>query len=153
MWISQTRFIAVRRQAVEVKGVLQITDLKTTDSQRLVPIGKLAADALQRRRDAASIECERSIWVFPSGNPDMPASPGNPRRRSFARIVSAAHIDGDLTARDLRHTMNSIADAAGVTEKVRSERLGHADSQITKMVYTQPLTGKHEKLHYGSTRC
>jgi integrase len=134
--------IAVRRQAVEVKGVLHITDLKTTDSQRLVPVGNLAAEALQRRRDAASIEGESSIWVFPSGNPDMPVSPGNARRRSFAKIVSAAHIDGSLTPHDLRHAMNSIADAAGVTEKVRSERLGHADSQITKMVYTHTIDGQ-----------
>jgi hypothetical protein len=83
----------------------------------------------------------------------MPVSPGNARRRSFGKIVSAAHIDGGLTPHDLRHTMNSIADAAGVTEKVRSERLGHADSQITKMVIPTPLMARREKLQIGSMRC
>jgi integrase len=89
--------VAVRRQAVEVKGVLQITELKTADSARVMPIGNIALDALRRRQTAASIEHDRSIWVFSSANPGMPVSPGNARRRSFAKIVAAARIEGNVT--------------------------------------------------------
>jgi integrase len=69
-------------------------------------------------------------------------NPNNARRRNFADVVAAAGVDGKLTPHDLRHSMNSLADAVGIPEKVRSERLGHADSAITRTTYTHTIDGQ-----------
>jgi integrase len=133
--------IFVQRQALFVDGKLLIDDLKTADSLRLLPIGDLAVGALRRRKDAASGEVP-SIWVFPSANPQTPVNPNNARRRNFLDVLAAAKIDGKLTPHDLRHSMNSLADAVGGPEKVRSERLGHADAAITRTTYTHTIDGQ-----------
>ena len=123
-----------------VKGKLVIADLKTADSRRLLPLGSLAIGALRRRK--ARARKEHSEWVFPSANRATPVSPNNARRRNFAETVRRAKIEGPLTPHDLRHTMNSIGGAAGIPEKVRSERMGHADSAITRRVYTHTIDGQ-----------
>jgi len=135
------RTIFVQRQALFVKGKVVVDELKTADSLRLLPIGDLALDALRRRRAEAKTE-GKSEWVFPSERSDLPVSPNNARRRNFAETVKRAKISGPFTPHDLRHSMNSFADAAGITEKVRSERLGHADSQITRRTYTHTIDGQ-----------
>jgi integrase len=135
------RTIHVQRQALFVEGHLVVDELKTANSSRLLPLGDLAMAALERRRTATASEAE-SLWVFASANPNMPVNPNNARRRNFGDVVKAANIAGKLTPHDLRHSMNSLANAVGIPEKVRSERLGHADSAITRTTYTHTIDGQ-----------
>jgi integrase len=139
---ASARAIHVRRQAVVVGGKILIQEFtKTEDSLRLLPLGPLAVAALKRRAKVASTE-PTSLWIFPGLNPLQPVNPTNARRRNFAETVKRALIAGKFTPHDLRHTMNSLADSVGVTEKVRSERMGHADSAITRAVYTHTIDGQ-----------
>lgn len=133
--------IFVQRQALFVDGKLLIDELKTADSLRLLAIEEPALSALERRKAAADNE-KPSSWVFPSANPKNPMNPNNARRRNFADVCAAAKIEGNLTPHDLRHSMNSLANAVGVSEKDRSERLGHADSKITRTTYTHTIDGQ-----------
>ena len=132
--------IFVQRQAIYVAGKLTLEELKTDDSLRLLPIGPLALEALKRRKIAADREPD-SEMVFSTAKGKM-TSPNNARRRNFAAVKERAKIQGSLTPHDLRHTMNSFGDVAGVPEKVRSERMGHADSAITRRVYTHTIDGQ-----------
>ena len=143
-WIDvdfSQKTIFVQRQALLVNGRVDIGDVKTSDGQRLLPTGDLLLAALTRRRDAAKAEPD-SIWVFPSADPASPISPNNARRRNFVDTRIRAGIVGSFTPHDLRHTFNSIGNAAGITEKVRSELMGHADSAITRTVYTHTIDGQ-----------
>jgi len=137
--VTKTREIDDAGEPVR-EGKVVVVDLKTADSLRLLPIGQLAVDAMKRRKAAA--RTENSEWVFPSAKRTTPISPNNARRRNFAETVARAKITGSLTPHDLRHTMNSLGGAAGIGEKVRSERMGHADSTITRRVYTHTIDGQ-----------
>ena len=137
----EQRTVFVQRQALLVNGRVDIGNVKTSDGQRLLPIGDLLLEALMRRRDAAKAE-PNSMWVFPSVDPTSPVSPNNARRRNFVDTKARAGIAGSFTPHDLRHTFNSIGNAAGITEKVRSELMGHADSAITRTVYTHTIDGQ-----------
>ena len=131
----QAGLASIQRQAVYVDGELRVEDLKTEDSLRVIALEGIALEALQRRRDRAQTE---DVWVFP-GSGDMPMNPQNARRHNFAKTKERAKLSGNLTPHDLRHSMNSFGHAAGVPEKVMSARMGHANSQITREVYTHSI--------------
>jgi integrase len=135
------RTVDVVRQIVYVDGKPTEADLKTTNSQRLLPLGPIAIDALRRRKSTA--EGERpSIWVFPTTTNSAAAmAPANARKRNFAETIKRAKLTGKLTPHDLRHTMSTLGDHAGVTANTRAARLGHANSTLTESTYTHPLTG------------
>lgn len=135
------RTISVRRQVVMVGGKAQLEDTpKTPDSERLRPIEETVVDALKRRRAAAKREGHASPYVFPSIDGGI-MSTNNARRRNFGAVVKSAGIAGSLTPHDLRHTYSSLHHRIGTPERVTSEGMGHADSQITRRVYTSSIGG------------
>jgi integrase len=67
----------------------------------------------------------------------------NARRRNFAAIIERAGITGRFTPHHLRHTFSSLHHLIGTPERVTSAGMGHADSQITRQVYTHAIDGEH----------
>jgi integrase len=66
----EARTVDVVRQIVYVDNHPTESDLKTTNSRRLLPLGQRAIDALERRKEktATSPVDRESIWLFPSSS-------------------------------------------------------------------------------------
>jgi integrase len=83
-------------------------------------VGRIALDALARRRDAAEQEGHGSKYIFPTKTGGFP-SRSNLRTRNFDRVCKTAKIKG-LTPHGLRHSMTAHALASGVSPNVAAKR-------------------------------
>jgi integrase len=105
----------------------------------LVDVGALATAALRRREKAAQTEGHGSVLAFPVID-GKPMRRSNVRHRHFRPLCERAGITG-LRLHDLRHSMTSLAIAAGSAVKVISERLGHSTTRLTQDRYAHELRG------------
>lgn len=135
--------VRIRQQATEVGGVTKIGPIKTKSSRRIVDIGELTIDALQRRRQTANREGHRSPLVFTTRTGGFP-SRTNLRRREFAEVCKRAEISG-LRIHDLRHSMTAHAIAAGLSPIVVAARLGHSSTRMTLDRYGHELPGQQRE--------
>jgi integrase len=101
---------------------------KTEGSNRSLPI---PAPLLKRMRLLGGQE-----WVFRSRE-NTPLNPGNALKRQIRPVTKALGIPlGGW--HDFRHTLTTGLLRSGVSPKVVSEILGHADVEITLNVYDHP---------------
>jgi len=101
---------------------------KTEGSNRSLPI---PAPLLKRMRSLGGQD-----WVFRSRE-NTPINPGNALKRYVRSVAEALGIAlGGW--HDVRHTLTTGLLRSGVSPKVVSEILGHADVQITLNVYDHP---------------
>lgn len=133
------RAIAIQQAATQVRGRVEIGPTKTHRSRRRVYLGKLAMDALARRRRAADAEDHGSGLVFPT-MAGKPLLRSNVYRSHFAPLLERAKLTG-VRIHDLRHTMTSLGIAAGVVPKALAERLGHTTTRLTEDRYGHLLPG------------
>lgn len=132
--------VHVRRQAVEVGGSVEVADLKTRASRRVVAVPRSVLEDLAPLLEGRG----RDEFVFPS-------KAGTPlgRRAWMARIwrpaVRAAGLEG-LRFHDLRHLHAALAVAVGAHPRALQERLGHSTSRITLDTYSSVLPGLDEEL-------
>jgi integrase len=131
--------IDIRQGATEVNGSIQVGKLKTKSSRREIVVGKVAAEALQRRQQAADKEGHKSPFCFTSPTGEL-LGRTYIRRRHFEKVREAAKIAG-LHPHDLRHTMTSHALAAGLSPVVVAKRLGHGSTRMTLDRYGHQLPG------------
>jgi integrase len=131
--------LAVQQSASDVKGRAVIGPTKTHRSRRRVDLGRLAIDALKRRRVAADSEEYGSELIFPS-SVGKTMLQSNLRRSHFYPLLERAEL-GHLRMHDLRHTMTSLGVAAGLVPKVLAERLGHTTTRLTEDRYAHVLPG------------
>jgi integrase len=125
------RVLTVDRQVQPaVGGRAEVGPLKNRHSYRTVPLGRVVVDAL-----AAHLAAYPAAggWVF-SDEAGQPL-----RRNAFAAAVwRPARIAAQLpaaTMHDLRHFYASLLIRAGLSVKVVSDRLGHANAAQTLGVY------------------
>lgn len=135
--------ISVRQQTVEIHGNVEISDLKTESSRRIIDVGPRALAALRRRKKAAEKEGARSPYVFTTKSGQL-MSRSNLRRHHFKKLCERAGITG-LTIHDLRHSMTSSALAAGLSPVVVAARLGHASTRMTLDRYGHLLPGQQRE--------
>ncbi|MCX7602101.1 MAG: site-specific integrase [Meiothermus sp.] len=123
----------------------RITQPKTHTSARTVPI---PAQTLERLRAYRAWWCEKlgkcppvEFWVFPGNSLSKPLdynAPGHALRRIVAKL-GIPHV----RVHDLRHSYGSHLLANGAPLELVSERMGHANANITLGVYRHLL--QHER--------
>lgn len=136
------RRVHVRRQAVEVRGRVELAEVKTPAARRVVTLPTFVAEALGRHLEGRPADPGALVFVDTRGGPVRRT---NWRRRVWAPAVRAAGLEG-LRPHDLRHYAASIAVAAGAHPRALQARLGHSTSRVTMDVYASVLPGLDEEL-------
>ncbi|MEO2036167.1 MAG: tyrosine-type recombinase/integrase [Planctomycetaceae bacterium] len=135
--------LSVRGTLEEVRGRFRVKETKSEAGRRMVTLGGIAIEALQRRLEKARSECmdpSEVPLVFPTTTGTLHRS-SNFDRRVWHPIREAAGIDEGFKFHDLRHTQASLMLAAKVPMKVVQERLGHSDYSLTANTYTHLMQG------------
>lgn len=137
--------VAVRRTHSTVGYEVITEEPKTARSRRVVSIDRKTLDALRiHRKDQVGERLlvgpawEEHDFVFttPIGTPLQPDDVS----KVFNKIVAGLDVPR-IRLHDLRHTMATIALAAGVHPKIVSERLGHATVSMTLDIYSHVIQG------------
>lgn len=128
--------IHVRRtaQTLAGKGVV-ITETKTNQSRRSIPLPQFAIEALKEQPK----ECE---LVFPTSN-CTPISARNLLRHWY--LVREKIDEPNMRFHDLRHTSATLLLKAGIHPKVVQERLGHSRISMTLDTYSHVIPSMQEE--------
>ena len=140
-----------------IKAPWKLTEPKTTQARRTVPLPATATQALRewRRTQAAERlqlgdEYENNDFVF-ANEFGKPLHATNLARRNYRRILEAAELgtwEGEgknktfrpgFRMYDLRHTCATLLLKAGENPKVVGERLGHASIVLTLDTYSHVI--------------
>ena len=97
---------------------------------------------LDEQREAFGASYDQRGWLFchPDGTPLHPDT----ITRRFNRLVDRAGVPR-IRLHDVRHTYATIALDNGVDLKVVSERLGHANMNVTAQIYTHKSAGRERR--------
>lgn len=134
--------VTIRRTAASDGGLLTIHDAKTVKGRRTVALSDYLTAILKEHQERQRIESDPygsdwnpDQWVFPSRQGTM-LWPGNVNR-AFRSLRKRAGLPTTLRPHDLRHAMATAWLTADppVPVKVVSERLGHANINITLQIY------------------
>lgn len=115
---------------------------KTERGRRTIPLAKQAITALRTYR---SEQLKVRLQIGPEYNaldlvfPNIHGEPWHPELFSTAFARAMKRLGVKVTFHGLRHSYASILLRAGVTMKVASEALGHANIGITADTYTHVL--------------
>jgi len=135
-----TVVLHVRRQLIRDKSGVQLVDLKTVGSRRVLHLSRPVVAVLERHRTRQ--EAEELVvgqrWnnehelIFTSnvGTPLDPEAFG----RTVPKICKEAGL-GHWSIHELRHSCASLLIAMEVPLEVVAEQLGHASIRVTKDVY------------------
>ena len=135
-----TVVLHVRQQLIRDKSGVQLVDLKTAGSRRVLHLSRPVVEVLERHR--ARQEAEELVmgrrWhnehdlIFTSniGTPLDPETFG----RTVPQICKEAGL-GHWSIHELRHSCASLLIAMEVPLEVVAEQLGHASIRVTKDVY------------------
>jgi integrase len=130
-------------------GTIIIKEPKTSRSRRPVDLPLSLVTLLRQHQVAQEVQrlmLDKSlteddfVFIRPDGSPINP----NAVTLAFRRIIKKAMLK-DIRIHDLRHTHATLMPyKAGVHPKVVSERLGHANIDITLDIYSHVLPGLQE---------
>jgi integrase len=135
-----TVVLHVRRQLIRDRSGVQLVDLKTVGSRRVLHLSRPLVEILERHR--ARQEAEELVvgqrWnndqelIFTSniGTPLDPESFG----RTVPKICKDAGL-GHWSIHELRHSCASLLIAMEVPLEAVAEQMGHASIRVTKDVY------------------
>lgn len=107
----------------EAKAILRDLDAKATKAQAVAE-----AEAIAGKKSTAA---QRSVWVFPSENPETHADPRNFYRRVYLPKVKETGLDG-VTWHTLRHTFASRLAMSGATEGTIAALLRHSSTALVR---------------------
>ncbi|WP_405160816.1 site-specific integrase [Nocardia sp. NBC_01499] len=136
---------SIHESRVVVDGYAQDGQVKTDDSARQ---NSLDPETVQALSDWKTIQdAEREFFDIDYTDTDLvftwedgrPVHPDSIRER-FKRLAAEAGLP-EIRFYDLRHTYVTGALAAGISPKVVSERVGHADVAFTLKTYSHVLPG------------
>ena len=122
--------ISVTKQVNRVNGQLKVSQPKTSNSIRTIPIPKQAVDLL-------ILEHEKhpdNPYMFPSPKTGTMYDPDS-FRHTHEKILAAAGIE-HIRFHDLRHTFATLSLQNGVDVKTLSNTLGHYSAGFTLDTYT-----------------
>ena len=122
--------ISVTKQVNRINGQLKVSQPKTSNSIRTIPIPKQAVDLL-------ILEHEKhpdSPYMFPSPKTGTMSDPDS-FRHTHEKILAAAGIE-HIRFHDLRHTFATLSLQNGVDVKTLSNMLGHYSAGFTLDTYT-----------------
>lgn len=135
--------LAVTGTLQRLSGALQVVEPKTEKSRRVVRMPQVAILALKAHRTKqlearlkAGTAWQDSGLVFTT----LTGGPFDPRRLNRVFDVALGHAGlPHFRFHDLRHSAATLLLAGGVSVKVISEMLGHANTSITLDVYSHSL--------------
>ena len=135
--------LLVARSRVPVNGVVYEHSPKT-HKMRIVDLDPDTIEVLQKERERQRkarpvVQLDDSLSYMFTGEDGQPLDP-NYISRAFRNAVAAAGLR-HIKLHDLRHGHASLLIDAGVPIAVVSERLGHANPNVTLGVYTHQLRG------------
>ncbi len=136
--------LSIRRAWTDNGKSGMLTLPKTVTSERTVPIPHSTLERLRTYRDwyAATFgEPHLEAWVFPGNAFTKPLNPHAPNW-ALKRIAARLNLP-PLRVHDLRHSYGSHLLANGAPLELVSERMGHANANITLGVYRHLL--EHER--------
>ncbi|MBD5083865.1 MAG: site-specific integrase [Clostridiales bacterium] len=122
--------ISVTKQVNRINGQLKVSQPKTSNSIRTIPIPKQAVDLL-------ILEHEKhpdNPYMFPSPKTGTMYDPDS-FRHTHEKILAAAGIE-HIRFHDLRHTFATLSLQNGVDLKTLSNTLGHYSAGFTLDTYT-----------------
>ena len=122
--------ISVTKQVNRINGELKVSQPKTSNSIRTIPIPKQAVDLL-------ILEHEKhpdNPYMFPSPKTGTMYDPDS-FRHTHEKILAAAGIE-HIRFHDLRHTFATLSLQNGVDVKTLSNTLGHYSAGFTLDTYT-----------------
>ncbi|MCA2286945.1 tyrosine-type recombinase/integrase, partial [Mycobacterium avium] len=117
---------------------------KTENADQTISIDRATVAALRKWREHQDGEREifgadyhpgDYVFTFEDGRPPHPDT----IRRRFDRLAAAAGLSR-ITFHDLRHSYATGALKAGVSPKILSERIGHADVGFFLQTYAHVIT-------------
>jgi integrase len=138
--------LTIENTRVVVKGRATDSDGKTEGSCRTISLDPFTVTALRQyvemidnERDAfgTSYPDHGKLTCFEDGrrlHPDTVTA-------RFNRLVDQAGVRR-IRLHDVRHTYATLARDLGVSGKIVSDRLGHANESVTQQIYTHPSTGQ-----------
>lgn len=134
---------AVRAAFAKVKTSIQITELKSDRSRRMIALPAVAIVALRSHR-VRQLEARLATgghwqdrgFVFTS-SVGTPLEPRNVTRQ-FKALLTAAKLP-DMRLHDLRHSCATLLLAQGVNPRVVMETLGHSQISLTLNTYSHVL--------------
>ena len=119
-------------------------DTKTPKSRRTLALPPIVVATLSEWREEQQESRRRNghkhkgiIHVFGTRH-DTVMNPNNVIR-SFNRVLELAGLPTEWTPREFRHTFVSIMSAAGASDGVIADLVGHADTATTRRVYRHEL--------------
>ncbi len=137
--------VQIVRALEEVKGTLNLKELKTKKARRRVAISTFALDALAEHRKRmlaeGNYQSDGPIFCAPEGGW---LRKSNVLRRSFRPLLKRAGLP-PIRPYDLRHSSATLLLLAGVDSKVVAERLGHSTTRLTQDTYQHVLPGMQER--------
>ena len=137
--------VAVRRTHSTVGYEVISEEPKTAKSRRVVSIDRTTLEALRVHRKeqvgerllvGPAWEEHDSVFTTPVGSRLHPDDVS----KVFNKLITNLDVPR-IRLHDLRHTMATIALAAGVHPKVVSERFGHATVSMTLDIYSHVIQG------------
>ena len=122
--------ISVTKQVNRINGELKVSQPKTRNSIRTIPIPKQAVDLLVSEHE----KHPDSPYMFPSPKTGTMYDPDS-FRHTHEKILVAAGIE-HIRFHDLRHTFATLSLQNGVDVKTLSNTLGHYSAGFTLDTYT-----------------
>jgi integrase len=137
--------LSIRQALQRQTGKGQVTvPLKTSKSRRVVPLMKVATDAIRRhktrqiqQRLLLSINWPDTSHVFTSETGTL-LDQSNVRDRRYYPALKAAGLP-HVRLHDLRHTASTLMASEGIPMHMVQAVLGHARSSTTMDIYTHVL--------------
>ncbi len=143
--------VTIQRQAQRQVGKgLVLAPLKTHSSRRTLQLVPETVPVLRKQRALRQEQCLRLgvSWsevtqVFATVDGGL-LDPGSVNK-SFHRALAQAGLP-DLRVHDLRHTVASLLQARGRTQREAQEIMGHASEMTTARIYTHVLADRRRDI-------
>lgn len=142
--------LAIAPTRIVVAGHAEDSDGKTAAGERTISLDSFTVEALKGY--LAMLDAKREAFgaTYPTHGKLMRFEDGRQLHpdtvtRRFNRLVDAAGVRR-IRLHDVRHTYSTLALDAGADPKLVSDRVGHANMNVTFQIYTHRSTGKDREI-------
>jgi len=148
--LRQSELLGVRWSAIDLDGGRlrmrkqlgrdgRLKDPKSEAGKRLLPLPSKVVKVLREHQGAQARERAEAVWwedhdLVTCTRTGRPVGQRN-AHRSWTRIVASADVE-HRGVHHMRHAFVTMLAERGVHERVAQQLAGHADSRITREVYT-----------------
>lgn len=138
--------LSIEHTRIVVAGHAVDSDGKTDSGWRTISLDPFTVAALRRHLEMLDIERDAFGMDYPDHGKLMCFEDGRRLHpdtitRRFNRLVDRAGVRR-IHLHDVRHTYTTMSLDAGIDPKIVSDRVGHANMQVTFQVYTHRSTGR-----------